>query len=369
MKKQIMTFSISAAIALGFTGCFGGGNLTTPVKQRTQDVNPKAMMDVKENAHKAFEESISKPKYTSKITTTLGELKSSNQKLYNLIYPIAQEAKRMYKERALPKDITDNGAQWLIADLNSLNVTTANTGKKFNGRFSPFNDLLILNYNDSIDENFAKFLIAHEFAHAIALHVSEEKTEQLAMLEGAEDIANVGLDIAINEAYLLIQSKDKRITDLIDLTVDEVAYNNLFTKKDLANEKKVLEQRKDGFAAQAAITAGQKDQLNLLGIDLKVPLKTKMVLKHLINSGLEVTQALDVLKGGVDFASANVIAITGHSKDQEMEADSIALELNKRLNVDTLSVACNRFAGDKEAGMFDSHPSYKDRRINLGCKE
>ena len=121
--------------------------------------------------------------------------------------------------------------------------------------------------------------------------------------------------------------------------------------------------------AQAAIKAGKQDQLNKLGINLKIPLKTKMVLKYFVNSGLDAAGAIDALKGGVDFASANAIAITGHGKNQEMEADSIGLELNKRLGIDTKAAACKRFEGDKGAGIFDAHPSYKDRRDNLGCSK
>jgi len=94
-----------------------------------------------------------------------------------------------------------------------------------------------------------------------------------------------------------------------------------------------------------------------------------MVLKYLINSGLDVSGALDVLKGGVDFASANAIMISAHPKEQELEADSISLALNKRLGNDTQESACEIFAKEKAAGIFDAHPSYSDRRANLGCAQ
>lgn len=369
MKKQIITLSLAAAVAIGFTGCFGGGSLTTPVKERAQNVDATVMLDVKGKASKAFTKGLEQSKYTNKQTVSLGDLKASNEKLYNLILPIAQESMKMYKERALPEDILANSASWLTTDINTLNVTTVTTKSgKFNGRFSPFNDLLLINYTDSVDENLAKFLVAHEFGHAVALHVSEEKTMQKQILDGAADAAGIATEVVLNEAYLKLQAEDKKITDLIDLAVNEKVYANFFDEKDLENEKKIVKARGEGFAAKAAIKAGKKEALTKMGIDLTIPLKTKMVLKYLVNQGLDATGAIDALKGGVDFASANAIAITGHGKDQEMEADSIALELNTRLGIDTKAAACKIFADDKEAGIFDAHPSYKDRRANLGCK-
>ena len=367
MKKTIINLSLVTAVAIGFSGCFGGGGLEVPVTKRTQNVDAQVMKtDVKDGASKSFTEGLKQDKYKNQTTVSLKDLKNTNKDLYDLILPLAKEAQKMYTERALSEDITKAGAQWLVGDVETLNITLASTGGSFNGRYSPFNDLLILNVENNNNKELAQFLVAHELAHAISLHVSEDKTNQAKMLAGAEDAANVGLDVALNKAYLNLLEKDKKVA----LTIDEVAkelFTDFYSDKDLADEKKIVAARKDSFAAKAAIKAKQLDKLELLGIDLKIPLKTKMVLKHLVLSGLDATGALDALKGGVDFASANVLAISGHPKTQEMEADSIALELTKRAGLDTKSAACKRFAGEKDAGMFDSHPSYKDRRDNLGC--
>lgn len=369
MKKQIITLSIVAAISIGFTGCMGGGGeLTVPVTKRAQDVDTKVMADIKANSTIELQEKLKQAKYSNTETSTLGELKDTNEELYSIIFPIAQEAKKMYAERALSEDITREGASWLAGDINTLKVTTTTTGNAFSGRFYPFSDLVIFNAEKSSEDiNLAKFIVAHEFAHAISLHVSEDKTAQLKMLDGAEDSSNIALDIAINEAYMKLQDQDKEITDLIDQKVSENVFANFFNEQDLKNEEMVVKARSEGFAAKAAIAANQEDKLNKLGINLAVPLKTKMVLKHLINSGLDASGAIDALKGGVDFASANANALTGHPKTQEMEADTIALELNKRLGNDTKAAACKRFANDKPAGIFDAHPSHNDRRENLNC--
>lgn len=370
MKKQILSVSIIASLIVGLTGCTGGsggGNLSTPVKERKQNVDAKVMKNLDKNAGKEFDSKLSSPKYKNVKTLSLGELKKHNLKLYNLIQPLALEAQKMYKQRALPEDILKNGAQWLIGDVNQLEITLASTGKNFNGRFSPFNNLLILNYNNKTDDNLAKFLIAHEFAHAISLHVSEDETSKARVKEGAGDAAGLALDIALNEAYLKLNQTSPQITKLLNGQAAKVL-NVLFTKDDVLTEQTVLKNRASGMLAQLAVKAGQKDKLRLLGIGLEIPVETKLALKSLIKSGLDTTGALETLKGGVDFASANALAITGHPKEQEMEADSIALELTNRIGLNTLETACNRFAGNKEAGVFDAHPSYKDRRANLNCK-
>ena len=244
MKKQIISLSLAAAVAVSFSGCFGGGSLTTPVKKRNQDIDASVMLDVKGEASKSFDNGLTNEKYTNVEKVTLGELKDKNEKLYNLILPIAKEAQKMYKERALPDDITKNGAQWLIGDINTLNITMASTSKGFNGRFSPFNDLLILNFEKNDNENLAKFLIAHEFAHAIALHVSEEKTMQKKLLDGASDAAGIALDIVLDKAYSDMKAKNAKTVKLIDSTVNENVFSMFFTDKDLANETKIVKQEK-----------------------------------------------------------------------------------------------------------------------------
>jgi len=355
----------------------GGGNLTTPVKKRAQDVDAKVMIEVAKDAPAEFAENLKiqdeetkEYVYNNVKTQTLGELKASNEKLYNIIEPLAQEAKKMYVERELPEDIMKNSAKWLTEDVNTLNVTLATVKnskgeRKFNGRFSPMNDLLITNYSDSVDDLEAKFLIAHEFAHAIALHVSEEKTTQARILEGAGEVANVALEVAINEAYIRIPPVAQKIVNM----AAEETFSNFFEEKDLETENKILKAREESFSAKALLTdrAKNKELLTKIGIDLDVPLKTKMVIKHLVKSGLDAAGAIDALKGGVNFASANAIAITGHPQEQEMEADSIALSMTKRIQVDPTQTVCKRFEGNKEAGLFDAHPSYADRRENLGC--
>ena len=108
--------------------------------------------------------------------------------------------------------------------------------------------------------------------------------------------------------------------------------------------------------------------LTKLGVDLEIPVKTRMVIKYLIESGMSASGALDALSGGIDFATANAMTIAGHPKEQEMEADSIALELTNRINLDVTSTACKMFEGEKGGGMFDQHPSYSDRRANVACE-
>jgi len=85
MKKQIISLSLAAAVAVSFSGCFGGGSLTTPVKKRSQDVDASVMLDVKGKASKSFDDGLKNEKYTNKEKVTLGELKEKNEKLYNLI--------------------------------------------------------------------------------------------------------------------------------------------------------------------------------------------------------------------------------------------------------------------------------------------
>jgi len=368
MKKQIIKLSLIASLAIGFTGCFSNsGNLQAPVTKRAQDVTPKAMQDVKANAHKSFEKKLEQPKYTHKVTMTLGQLKSKNRDLYNIIYPLAVEAKKMYAQRNLPADIKKNGPQWLTGDVNTLNITLAQTSsKKFNGRYSPFNDLLILNYNNSIDKNKIRFLIGHEFGHAIALHVSEDKTQQLKMLQGASDAADLALDVSLNKLYIKLKKQQPQVAQMLDLSAKK-AKGVLYTDKDIQMEKKIFEERKNSFAAKMAIKSGQKDKLEALGVNLEIPVETLLALKALIKDGLDTTGAINALKGGVNFASANVLAITQHPKKQELEADLISIELNKRAGYNVKSAACKLFSSKQEAGVFDAHPSHADRRKNLGC--
>jgi len=227
MKKEIII--ISSVVAVLLSGCFGGGGkLTVPVKERAQDVDAKVMPNIKVNAHKEFTSSLENAKYSNIKTASLGQLKTSNEELYNLILPIAEEAQKMYKERALPQDILTNGAEWLNGDITNLNVTTATTSGKFNGRFSPYSDLLILNFEKRENDNSAKFLIAHEFAHALALHSSEDRTKMQQILDGSEDLTNLSQDILLNEAYVQL---DSTISKNMDIVVDEFVYNNLFNEK------------------------------------------------------------------------------------------------------------------------------------------
>jgi hypothetical protein len=365
MKKQVINLSSVAVMALALSGCMGGG-LTVPVKERSQDVSAASMAKVAKNAPAGLKESLSSSKYSNTKTLSLDKLQDSNKKLYDLILPIAQEAQKMYKQRELPEDIVSNGSKWLNGDINSLEVTLTETSSgKLNGRYTPFNNLLVINYSDSADQKAIQFILAHEFAHALALHISEDRTAQDKALDGSEDAANLGLDIAINEAY---KKLNKDIASAINLTVEKIVFKNLFTQEDLEDEKKIVKAREGGMMAQAAIATKQQDKLDKLGINLDVPLKTKMTMKYLISSGLDATGAIDALKGGLDFASANVMTISGHPKEQELEADSIALALSNNLNLGLKDSACKMFNSKKPAGVFDQHPSHADRKTNLGCK-
>ena len=371
MKKMFINLSVATVVASGLSGCFGGGNLTEPVTKRAQDINPKVMNEVRKNAPLDLEKRLKRkdkngnPIYTNMHTYTLGELKTKNRKLYNLIYPIAKEAQKFYTQRNLPADITKNGPQWLIGDVDNLKIiiTKTNSGR-FGGRYSPYNDLLIFNYNDKVNKLLADFLIAHEFSHALALHATEDQTKYDEAQKGAGNAANVALDVALNEAYLKLDPKTKNLIN----TAAEKVFPMILTQKDIDAEKKILEKRENSFTVKMAKKAGQQDKLNKLGVNLQIPLKTKMVLKYLINYGLNTTGAINALKGGMNFATANVITIEGHPKTQELEADKIALFMLKDMGINPLPAVCKRFAGNKPAGLFDQHPSYPERRKNLGCK-
>jgi len=365
--KKLVSLSIAGILAIGLSGCFGGKEITTPVTKRQQEISVEALKDVNKNGPIYANKSLSQPKYFDKQVYTLGELKTKNKKLYDLIYPLAQEAQKMFKERNLPKDIQENAPKWLTKDVNQLKIILVKTkSKRFGGRFTPPDILIIINYSDNIDKNLARFLIGHEFGHAIAMHKAEEKTARLAMLHGASNAAEVALDVSLNEAYKKLKDKNPKAAQILD-EMAKRAKGTLYTQKDIEEEKKIIAQRKNSFAVQMAMKANQKDKLEKLGVNLEIPIETRVALKKLIKEGMSVTGAIETLKNGIDFTSVNVIALTQHPKKQELEADKISLELNQRLHYNVKEAACKRFAGKKEAGIFDAHPSYADRRANLGC--
>lgn len=369
MWKKIFTFFMAIIATAVFTGCVGGSTsnsgLKVPVKNRTQDVNPKVMDSVNSEVSKQFDEGVIK-KYKSSKRFSFGELKEKNRELHELMLPILQEARKMYKQRNLPKDILSKGPKWLIGDLDKLNITLAKGKKsnKFNGQYSPFDNILLVNYSKSVDKDLVRFLLAHEIAHAIGLHVSEDKTTEAKSLEGAEDATTLALDIALNAAY----SKLGPIANILDRNAKSFK-GTFYTQKDIENEQKIAKNRENSLITKAAMVANQTDKLSALGIGLSIPVETKLALKGLMNNGLEQTEAINALKGGIKFANTQVVVMSGHTRDQEMEADAIALELTKRAGFDVKRAACKRFEGNKKTGIFDNHPSYDVRRANLGCSK
>ena len=261
MNKQVINISV-ATLVIGFTGCVGGSGLSTPVKQRAQDVDPKVMSEVNQNAPKAFKENLkiknSKTKeyvYKNQKDMSLRQLKDVDRKLYDLIIPLAKEAKKMYKERQLPEDIAIQGPQWLISDVETLNITLVSTAsKRLNGRYSPYNDLLIINYNDSINPMKVQFLVAHEFAHAIALHSTEDATARLRIREGVGALANVATDVLINESYLFLQKNTNGLaTTAIDEIVEATVFDSIFNEDDLKAEMEILKSREKGLIARTIL--------------------------------------------------------------------------------------------------------------------
>lgn len=362
MKKIVL--STALAMVIGLAGCAtGGGKLTTPIKNRAQDIDPAVMTKVYNEAPKAFDEGIKRLKSSQRYTFT--ELEKVDKKLYDLFLPLLTEAQKMYKERNLPKDILQNGPQWLLGDFSKLNITLAKSekGRRFNGQYSPFDNILLVDYDESVDKNLLIFLLGHEIGHAISLHVSEDKTNEEKALKGAEDAAALALDVALNKLYAAL---DKSVAGKLD-SAAKMLQGQIFTKEDVEKDEKIVSNRANSFVAKAAIAVNQTDKLKLMGIGLEIPVQTKLALKGLISNGMAQTEALDALKGGVKFVNTQVVVMGGHTKEQEKEADVIGLELAKRAGFDVLATACERFKGNKQAGIFDNHPSYDVRRENLGC--
>jgi hypothetical protein len=395
LMKQINNIFLALSIAtISFSGC--SKSIPVPVTERSQNVDPEIMKKVVSlKAGKNFDRDMKNSKYKSQKSVSLKELKTLNSNLYDLILPIAKEAQKLYKARNLPKEVYSNGSKWLLNDLEGLQVTLVETKSgKFNGRYSPFNNLLIINYDKTkVDENLAKFLIAHEFAHALALHVSEVETTQEDTLNSMIDLGNISEDVLINGIYISVKQKD--VKNSIDEKAEEI-FAELFTKEDLEYEKKLMQKRKGHFSNTALEKSFAKKQeeiekdknlskeikakklkeneknllkaQNLIGVNLAIPIETKLVARYYLNSGLEKGEVLKMLKNGVDNATATIIAVSQHPKDQELEADLIALKITQNLGYDVKNSVCERFSGNKPAGLLDSHPSYSDRRENLGCK-
>jgi len=424
--KKIVSIGLATAAIVGFTGCMGGGGntLTMPKigdKQRTQEIDPKIIAKEKAHGKEEFlmviaDKRLKTPmeciigfrtaknlinedlKKDNKVLSEKGELKVANLISKNMtkfgkkvgiqcVKPnrdveILKENEFVKKYPEAGKIINDsfNDAKKVFADrldfikknapevLDLSNYTIANIKandyKGITARYFPLNRIVIMGLdkeklkNDAVYKAEFAFLISHELTHAFAMHTAEQLTQKAKF--------GVAVEVAINEAYKQLKDKQKEI---LNKAADLVA-NALLIQADYDYDTKVQNERKDSMAAKMAIKAGQKDKLEKMGIDLEVPQKTKLVIMELIamNGGDPVKAIKGILEKLANPNIQNAIIESGaHAKNQEFEADAVAMQILKDLGIDTQkAVTLLKEAEKKEKGKaLSAHPSAKDRIENL----
>lgn len=366
---------LSVATSILLSGCGGASTgVKAPVTEREQLINVKVMDSISseygEGKKKSFDESSEKG--SVKLVKS-SSLKDMGPELTELITPLIEEASKMFKARGLSEEVMAKAPVFLQGEPGTLKITlytySNSKGKKtFNASYTPFNDIYIQNFDISTVENKdkARFIIAHELGHAVAMHITEDESNVQDILDGGSEIVNIGLDIATNEAYTSISPEQQKILDIAAIKISQWLG---VTDEEMKTDSKILAEREDSFAVKALKSSGNTEQLNKLGVSLQIPAKTRLVMKALLKSGLDASSITDMMSDTAKVALQSVVLVM-HSQEQELEADKISQQILTSLNLPIDIATCTLFHSEKPAGYFDGHPSHPERlqNLNITCK-
>lgn len=303
----------------------------------------------------------------------LGNLKTEDQPLYDLISTIMLNSAEEFKIRSVPEEtnnkffkfLTENG----FDNLGILLLNTAPDDKQTSARYFPEGKVALLGIQSArLAEPAYRaevgFLVAHEMGHALGLHVLEDKTAASDTSGNISDATQIGLDVAVDSFYSKL---DPSLAKLIDESA--LMLSGIFLQPDdLTNDDLVMKGRNESSAVALATKFGQSDKVRLLGAGLTVPSTTRVVVKKMMASGMETAQVLDVLKNGTD-AAAYMLNSASHSKDQEFEADQIGFHLARKAKLDQKDILTfleGKAANEPNSGsLIGGHPAMQDRIKNL----
>lgn len=417
MKKQIISLSIAAAVAVGFTGCMGGGSsLSVPnakdgAKAREQTIDPKILKKVASKgndeylmviANKRFkapfeckvaynaarnsiiEKDIKDDVAFAKLISNslsqagldcvkdnrtvsvkkLGEFKDSQKDFYELVSTIASEVNNIFKER--DGFIAENESLELLKpkNIDSLDISIIKGYSKLTARYFPVGKIVFSDIDfdklksDNVYKTQVAFLIAHEMVHAYALHTSEEMTNKAEM--------DVVAEVAINQAYKLLNPSIQKIVD----KGAEVLAKGLLTKADYDYDNKVVKERSESMAAKALMV--KPDKLELIGVGLTIPQTTKLVIMERVSA--EFGKSIDeAVKSAIAMLSSNSkdleIELGAHPHSQEFESDALALKIINGMKLktsDAISVFDDALVKEGTSKQsVTSHPKASDRVLKL----
>jgi hypothetical protein len=395
LSSGLLAIAISVSV-----GC-GGPRASVPVTARDQAMDASAAcledvakvsdtefgktkayrrLQVSPAASKSFTQT-GKPdpafvKSRTVIESDFASLGGTNPELKKVIEPLLVQAAKIFATRKPP--VTDSRyVCFTEAGIGSTRILILEErdSSVFSARYYPFGRLVLLadptRFGDAGYANRVAFLIAHELGHGVAMHVEEQRTETRAAGEAVDAVAQLATEVAFNEGYRQLKQKNASAVQIIDRVAMELYPFLGLTPEDLANDAKIAAERGDSFAAKIARTAGQADKLRLIGVDLEIPARTKLVCMYLFKAGLSATGVMDALKGTVD-ETAFFVSSMAHDQDMEFEADRIGFEIYKAAGfpaADALAVLeaerVKQVAAGSKPSVFDSHPPAADRLSRL----
>lgn len=341
--KSLIQISLSTALALSLSGCLGGKEVSIPVTKRKQSIDPEAIVKI----HKDNQEVKEKIDIIQKAKP-IASIKTSHPELYALLESIALRAQELYSKRKLDKDLLSKGPQFLQkGQFDKLKIVMESTeSKKLEASYMSFDVVTINNYEENKDKKeLLAFVIAHEFAHALSLHYTEEESRQVGIGKAFYFAQVIAEELIYDTLYSQVAKTNPLLANKIDNLAAKI-FQIIGTSNDLATEKLILAARK------------------LSGKNQTIPSKTKIVLKKFVASGLSGTEAFKMLSQEKTDLIYSINLFSQHPKEQELEADKIAAYLAPQ-SVQT--VCTTYFIEDSDAKYINAHPSHKDRKTNLKC--
>lgn len=418
MKKNVLKLSMIALLGIGFSGCMNNEtSLSVPAvknsqKARTQKIDPKIVSKVASKGHDEFllvlankrfatpfeckiaynvakntiGDKLTKQNITDDITVAksisalmgktglncikagrtvemkkLEDLKKSHKEFYNLVTDVIKHVHTLFKDR--DSFIEKNKALELLnpKNVDKLNIAFIKGYNHLTARYFPVGNLVFSNIDfdrlksDKKYKTELAFLLAHEMIHAYAMHTSEQLTKKAEL--------NVAVEVVLNEAYKQLNPKMQKLLD----NSAAILAKGLLTKADYDYDNKVMKERANSMVAK--VLKGQKDKLELIGVDLTIPQTTKLVLMDRISAqlGKPLDEAIkDTIK---KLTSSNVnkleVEAGAHPKAQEFEADALALKTIESMKLNPKDVEpLFKEAIEKEKKakkVLISHPSASER--------